>query len=146
MVLTASSPAIRVFLVEDSAPVRERIAALIAEIDGVLLLGHADTAAGATAAILSLRPDVVLLDIHLAEGSGIDVLQTVHASLPAIVFIVVTNLASAPYREKCLAAGASHFIDKSTESADISRLLAALVATRRQHYPQQDTTTRSASC
>lgn len=130
MVTTAPSPAIRVFLVEDSEPIRERIASLLAEIDGVLLIGHADTAAAASAAILSTRPDVVLLDIHLAEGSGIDVLQAVHTCLPAIVFIVVTNFASAPYREKCLAAGASHFIDKSTESAHIAPLLAALVATR----------------
>ena len=130
-----SAQSIRVFLVEDSAAIRERICSLLAGLDGVDLAGEAATAAGAIIGILDTRPDAVLLDIHLAQGNGIDVLRALHAQAPDIVFIVVTNLTNSQYREACLAAGASHFIDKSTELDRLSPLLAALVATRRQSPP-----------
>ena len=105
----------RVFLVEDSAPIRERLASLLGEIEGVQVVGEADTAAGATAGIFDTRPDAVVLDIRLAEGSGIDVLREVHPRAPEIVFIMLTNFANPQYRKICMAAGASHFVDKSTE-------------------------------
>ena len=127
---------IRVYLVEDSAAIRERMCGLLAGMDGVDLAGEAATAAAAISGILETQPDAVLLDLHLTEGSGIDVLRTVHPQAPAIVFIVVTNLTNSQYRDTCMAAGASHFIDKSTEMDHLSPLLAALVATRRQSPPQ----------
>ncbi len=131
--LTAQS--IRVYLVEDSAAIRERMCGLLAGMDGVDLAGEAATAAAAISGILETQPDAVLLDLHLTEGSGIDVLRTVHPQAPAIVFIVVTNLTNSQYRDTCMAAGASHFIDKSTEMDHLSPLLAALVAARRQSPP-----------
>ena len=130
-----SAQSIRVFLVEDSAAIRERICSLLAGLDGVDLAGEATTTAAAISGILDTHPDAVLLDLHLAQGSGIDVLRTVHPQAPGIVFIVVTNLTNSQYRETCIAAGASHFIDKSTEMDHLSPLLAALVATRRQSSP-----------
>lgn len=130
-----SAQSIRVFLVEDSAAIRERICSWLAGLDGVDLAGEATTAAAAISGILDTHPDAVLLDLHLAQGSGIDVLRTVHPQAPGIVFIVVTNLTNSQYRETCIAAGASHFIDKSTEMDHLSPLLAALVATRRQSSP-----------
>lgn len=133
-----SSPAqsIRVYLVEDSTAIRERMCGLLAGLDGVEVAGEAATAAAAISGILDTHPDAVLLDLHLAAGSGIDVLRTVHPQAPGIVFIVVTNLSHSQYRATCLEAGASHFIDKSTEMDDLSPLLAALVAARRQSPPQ----------
>ncbi len=126
---------IRVYLVEDSAAIRERMCGLLAGMDGVDLAGEAATAAAAISGILETQPDAVLLDLHLAQGSGIDVLRTVHPQAPAIVFIVVTNLTNSQYRDTCMAAGASHFIDKSTEMDHLPPLLAALVAARRQSPP-----------
>jgi DNA-binding NarL/FixJ family response regulator len=120
----------RVFLVEDSAPIRERLAGLLGEIDGVELVGEAETAADAAAGILRVRPDTVVLDIRLARGSGIDVLREVHPQAPEIVFIVLTNFANAQYQKICMAAGASHFIDKSTEIAQVKKLVAARVKVR----------------
>ena len=133
--LVPAAQSIRVYLVEDSAAIRERMCSLLASLDGIDLAGEAATAAGAIIGILDTRPDAVLLDIHLAQGNGIDVLRALHAQAPDIVFIVVTNLTNSQYREACLAAGASHFIDKSTELDRLSPLLAALVATRRQSPP-----------
>ena len=62
----------QVFLVEDSAAIRERVAALFEATPNVELVGHAADADGAIRDILAGSPDVVLLDISLAAGSGFD--------------------------------------------------------------------------
>jgi len=127
---TILAEATRVFLVEDSAPIRERLVGLLGEIAGVQVVGEADTAADAAEGILRTQPDTVVLDIRLAQGSGIDVLRAVHPRAPEIVFIVMTNFANPQYRKICMEAGASHFIDKSTEIAEIKRLVSSLVPVR----------------
>jgi len=120
----------RVYLVEDSAPIRERLVSLLDEIDGVRVVGAAETANQATADILRTRPDTVVLDIRLAQGSGLDVLRAVHPRVPEIMFIVLTNFANPQYRKICMDAGASHFIDKSNEIASVKHIVASFVPVR----------------
>jgi DNA-binding NarL/FixJ family response regulator len=117
--------ALRVFLVEDSAPIRERITEMLGAIEGVRMVGTADTATAASSGILAERPDAVILDLRLAQGSGIDVLRRVHPLAPEIEFLVLTNFATPQYRDICLKAGASHFIDKSTEIGEVRRIVSA---------------------
>jgi DNA-binding NarL/FixJ family response regulator len=128
-------PATRVFLVEDFAPIRERLVGLLDEIEGVQVIGEADTACAAAAGILYTRPQAVVLDIHLAQGSGIDVLRAVRPHAPEIVFIVLTNLANPQYQKICMGAGASHFVDKSTEMAEVMQLVSTLAASQRHPIP-----------
>lgn len=127
---TSLAEPIRVFLVEDSAPIRERLAGLLGEIDGVQIVGEAESATAAIAGILDLRPDAVVLDIRLAGSSGIDVLRAVHPRAPEVIFIMLTNFANPQYRKICMAAGASHFVDKSTEISEIKHLVSTLAAVR----------------
>jgi DNA-binding NarL/FixJ family response regulator len=126
----ASRAPTRVFLVEDSAPILERLTEMLAAIEGVLIIGSAGNAPEASAAILRERPDTVVLDLRLATGSGIDVLRQVHSAAPEVDFIVLTNFATPQYRRVCLQAGASHFIDKSTQIGEVRRLVAARAAMR----------------
>lgn len=118
----------RVFLVEDSAPIRDRLYELLDAIDGVRVVGAAETAGAAAAGILSTRPDAVVLDISLARGTGIDVLREVHPQAPEIVFIVLTNFANPQYERICLDAGASHFIDKSLQMGRVKSIVSDLAA------------------
>jgi len=120
----------RVFLVEDSVPILERLTEMLQEIDGVRIIGSADSAEAASAAILRERPDMVVLDLRLARGSGIDVLRSVHPAAPEIDFIVLTNFVIPQYRRICLEAGASHFIDKSTQIGEVKQLIADRAAAR----------------
>lgn len=134
----AISPSTRVFLVEDFAPIRERLAGLLDEIDGVEVVGEADSAHAAAAGILYTRPHAVVLDIHLAQGSGIDVLRAVHPRAPEIVFIVLTNFANQQYQKICMDAGASHFIDKSTEMAEVMQIVSNLAVVNREQIEQHN--------
>jgi DNA-binding NarL/FixJ family response regulator len=85
-------------------------------------VGQAENVADAINGILELRPDVVILDIWMPGGSGIDVLQTIKQDEPAPVVIVLTNYPYPAYRQKCLQAGADFFLDKSTEFDQIAEL------------------------
>ena len=115
-----------VFVVEDSQSIRLRLVDMLNAIQGVSVVGEAESAANAVSGIMQTRPDAVVLDIHLAGGSGIDVLREVHPRAPGIVFIILTNHADPQYRRVCMQAGASHFLDKSAEFKRVGELIADL--------------------
>jgi DNA-binding NarL/FixJ family response regulator len=106
----------KVFLVDDSVVIRQRLKRMLADVHEVVVIGEAGDAQTATTDnILRQKPDVVLLDIHLLDGSGIDVLQTLKKAKPAPAVIILTNYPFPQYRSKCLEAGADFFFVKSTE-------------------------------
>jgi DNA-binding NarL/FixJ family response regulator len=123
----SAAPALKVFIVEDSPPIRERLIELTSEIDGVAVVGLAETPTDAISKILSSRPDCVVLDYQLLGGTGVDVINAVHPKAPDLVFVVLTNHANPKYRRVCLEAGASWFLDKSTEFRKIKEIIAGLV-------------------
>ena len=67
----------RVFVADDSAPVRERILSMLEGIPGVQVVGHAEDSIAARLLITALQPDVVILDINMPGGSGIEVLHEI---------------------------------------------------------------------
>jgi len=115
-----------VFIVEDSESIRQRLVGLIGEIEGVTVVGQADTPGEALEGILRTRPDSVVLDIHLIGGSGLDVLRAARPHIPDTVFIVLTNYPNPQYRRICMDAGAAHFFDKSSEIAKVRDVIAGL--------------------
>ena len=113
----------KVFLVEDSALLLERLEALVASIDGARMVGHAAAAREAVEAILASQPDVVVLDIHLKEGTGFDVMRKLRDAGSAAAVLVLTNYPMESYRASAERLGARGFFDKSN---DIPKLRAAL--------------------
>jgi DNA-binding NarL/FixJ family response regulator len=118
----SSNQKVRVFIADDSLIVREHLVTMFDELTEVEIVGQAETVAEAISAIEKLQPDVVILDIRMPDGSGIDVLQTIKQDEPAPVVIVLTNYPYPAYRQKCLQAGADSFLDKSTEFDQIPEL------------------------
>ena len=110
---------------EDSALLRERLEAMVSAIPGTRTVGHATTAQAAVSGILAARPDAVVLDIHLAEGNGFDVLRALRAAAFAPAIYVLTNYPLDAYRKTAERLGARGFFDKSN---DIDRLRDALTA------------------
>jgi DNA-binding NarL/FixJ family response regulator len=93
--------------------VRERLNALLATIPGAEVVGHASTADAAINGILEKKPEVVVLDIHLAEGSGFDVLRQIKDR--GVEFYVLSNFSADPYRQLAGRLGARGFFDKTKE-------------------------------
>jgi DNA-binding NarL/FixJ family response regulator len=106
---------LKVFISDDSATIRKRLVTMALDLPGMDVVGQAKNAPGSLAAIRQTRPDVVILDIHMPGGNGIEVLREVKKLDPAPKVIVFTNYAQAQYRKKGEEAGADFFLDKSTE-------------------------------
>jgi DNA-binding NarL/FixJ family response regulator len=114
---------LKVFITDDSAIVRERLVTMILALPEITVVGQAQDAREAVDAIRRTRPDVVILDIRMPGGSGIDVLRRLKKMQPALKVIMLTNYAYRQYREKCEAVGADFFFDKSTEFDQIPQAL-----------------------
>ena len=117
----------KIFLVDDSLVMRQRLKRLIADVPEVQVIGEAGEVEEATNGILEQKPDVVLLDIHLYNGNGIDVLKRLKKERPAPAVIILTNYPYPQYRQKCLEAGADFFFIKSTEFDQVVPALKQLI-------------------
>src|ERR1700756_4700223 len=110
-----SQQTLRVFLVEDTIPIRQRMAARFGAIDGVEIVGEAEESDAALAGIDATGTDVVVADFRLTGGTGMEMLQSIARSTPPVITMVLTNHSSAAFRQACLAAGAQYFFDKTSE-------------------------------
>lgn len=117
---------IRVLIADDSAPVRQRLTALLEDLNNVDVIGAAGDALETVVDIQALQPDVVILDIQMPSGSGLNVLRWAQHEQVKPKFIMLTNYPYPQYRKTCLEAGASYFFDKSSEFEKIPAALAQL--------------------
>jgi DNA-binding NarL/FixJ family response regulator len=119
---------LRVFLVEDSILLRDTIIRAVTDAGHIEFVGHADSERQAVEGINRCLPDVVIVDICLREGNGLDVLrsvtQMIWIRLP--ILIVLTNHPYPEYSQACRRLGADYFFDKSTEFEDVGNLLETL--------------------
>ena len=122
MISSLSNHKIKVFIADDSLIVREHLVTMLEELAGIKVVGQAENVAEAISAIRILQPDVVILDIRMPGGNGIDVLQTIKQDEVAPMVIILTNYPYQGYRQKCMQAGADFFLDKSTEFDQIPEL------------------------
>ncbi len=112
-----------IFIVDDSPSIRERLTDLLGDVDGLQVVGEAETPADAIEGILKLKPAWVILDYQLRGGTGVEVLRAVHPTVPDVAFVVLTNHPTPQYRRLCLEAGARWFLDKSTEFSRIKDVI-----------------------
>jgi len=117
----------KVFLVDDSAIVRERLVTMLSEVQGVEIAGEAENLHDAIKGFEKLKPDVVILDIRMPGGNGIDVLENIKEKRPATKVIMLTNYPYPQYRKKCMDSGADFFFDKSTEFRKVVEVLNHLI-------------------
>jgi DNA-binding NarL/FixJ family response regulator len=113
-----------VFLVEDSPLVLERLETMIKAVPGACVAGTAAHADRAIRNILDARPDMVLCDLKLLNGSGFDVLRAVQEVAPEIDVYMLSNFASEPYRRLAAELGARDFFDKSNDIERVRDVIA----------------------
>jgi two-component system response regulator DesR len=117
------SHAQRVLVVDDSPVVRNRVRSLLAETPGVRVVGEAEGVADAVAAIRLARPDAVILDMRLKNGTGLEVLERVRDLTPPLRVVLLTNYDQQEYRDAARALGAVRFLDKSREFDRVAEAL-----------------------
>jgi DNA-binding NarL/FixJ family response regulator len=117
---------VKVFIVDDSAVLRERLITILSELKGIEIIGQAKGPTEAQEAIPKLKPDVVILDIRMPGGNGIDVLENIKKGKSPPIVIMFTNYPYRQYRKKYMDAGADFFFDKSTEFEKVIEVLKKL--------------------
>jgi two-component system response regulator DevR len=119
----------RVFIVENSPLLIRRLTALLDGLPDTLVVGHAAGAEDAVRAILAARPDLVVIDLTLSQGTGFDVLIELHEKAPDIECYMLSNFCTDAYRRQAARLGAQGFFDKSSEF----NLVRDLIAKRAAH-------------
>ena len=120
---------LRVFVIEDSPILLERIAEAIADQPSLILVGSADTEKDALAKIRALKPEALVVDIKLREGNGLNVLAQLKMAFSDGVrpkIVVFTNYPRQEYLRNSKQLGADYFLDKSTQFADLPKILIGL--------------------
>lgn len=112
---------IRVFLVDDHVLVRTGMKMILGGEVDIEVVGEADTGEDALPKIRKLKPDVVLCDLHLPGISGLEVTERVVKGDHGTRVIVVSVLEDGPMPKRLLEVGASGYVGKGGDSAELLR-------------------------
>jgi two-component system response regulator DevR len=119
-------PRLRILLVDDHEVVRLGLKALIERHPEMEVVAEADNAAKAVTMAAAHRPDVVVMDIRLGNGSGIDACREIMAQLPATKVIMLTSYAEDDVLFAAIEAGAAGYVLKQAGGQDVVRALQAV--------------------
>jgi two-component system, NarL family, response regulator DevR len=114
---------VKVFIADDSLIVRERLVEMCRNLEYAEIVGQAQSVPEAINGIENLNPEVVILDAQMPGGNGIDVVHHLSHGSAKPLIIMMTNYAYSAFRQKCLAVGADHFLDKSRDFDQLPALL-----------------------
>src|ERR671912_1069292 len=120
--MTTPTPApTAVFLVDDHALFRSGVRAeLDRSVPDVRVVGEAGSVAEAVAGIAHLRPDVVLLDVHMPDGGGAEVLRRVRPAQPDVVFLALSVSDAAEDVIAVIRAGARGYVTKTISGRELA--------------------------
>lgn len=121
---------VTVFLVDDHALFRTGVRAELAALgdDRIQVVGEAGTVGEAVARITAERPQVVLLDVHMPDGGGRAVLERVHASYPAAVFLALSVSDAAEDVINVIRAGARGYVTKTISGTELADAVVRVAA------------------
>jgi DNA-binding NarL/FixJ family response regulator len=118
--MAGADPAvIRTVIVDDHEIVREGVATLLARAGGIVVCGEASTAQEAVEVAQATRPNVVLMDVRLAGGSGIEATREVRERCPDTKVIMLTSFPDEDALLASIMAGASGYVLKQIRGNDL---------------------------
>jgi two-component system, NarL family, invasion response regulator UvrY len=152
---TRGGPVIKILIADDHAVVRRGLREILSERDDLLVAGEASTAAEVMGKVQQERFDVIVLDIAMPGGSGIDLLGDIRRVRPEARVLVLTMFSEEQYAIRAIRAGAAGFLTKETApeklveavqrvaaggrfiSAELAEALASVVAGESKGRPHE---------
>jgi DNA-binding NarL/FixJ family response regulator len=116
-----------ILLVDDSSVVRKRLKQMLDEVCSSCDILEADAPDSAIATLETREVDVVVMDIRMPGGSGMEAIAEIKREHPSTLVIMLTNYSDTYYRNKCLEMGADQFFDKSAEFIQVIESVRSLV-------------------
>lgn len=117
---------IRVYLVDDHEVVRRGLRDLLVSEDDIEVIGESASALEATRQIPALRPDVMILDVRLSDGSGISVCRDVRSIDPSIEALILTSYEDDEAFLSAVIAGAKGYLLKQVRGSSLLRSVRAV--------------------
>jgi two-component system, OmpR family, response regulator len=127
-------PSLRVLLVEDSQILIERLTEAIHEMVDLKLICTVDTEAAAVAVVNREPVDVIILDLHLRQGSGFGVMRALTTTQMKPRIVVLTNYDLPEYKIAAFALGATHFLDKARDYGRLPEVLQEICETHHSKH------------
>jgi DNA-binding NarL/FixJ family response regulator len=111
---------LRVMIVDDHEVVREGIRTLLDRRPGMSVIAEAGTVAGAVELALKEKPDVIVMDVRLPDGSGVEACREIRSELPETYILMLTSYADDEAVMSSILAGASAYLLKQTRGAQLA--------------------------
>ena len=121
-----SAAPVRIVVVDDHPVFRMGMAALLGSIEGFEVVGQADSAPAAVETVAEVRPDVVIMDLHLGETSGVDATREIARAQPDVGVLVVTMLDDDDSVFASVRAGARGYLLKGADPVEVERAVRAV--------------------
>lgn len=121
--MSISTKRIRLLLVDDHEVVRSGLGALLGQHAEFEVVGEAGTVAGALETTERLKPDVVLLDVRLPDGSGFEACRTLHKLTPPVKVIILTAFADEEIVMQAIGSGAEGYLLKEIDELGLVRAI-----------------------
>jgi DNA-binding NarL/FixJ family response regulator len=117
----------RILLVDDHAIVREGFAEIINSKPDLEVCGQASAAGRALEAVGRLKPDLVVVDLSLQGGSGLELIKQIKSLQPRLPMLVLSMHDEALYAERCLRAGALGYVMKQEEAETVMQAVRSVL-------------------
>ncbi len=123
---SSSTPSLGLLIVDDHEVVRQGLAAMLGRRPGFHVVAEAGTVAEAIAAARKFRPDVVVMDVRLPDGSGIEACREIRAEMPDARVVMLTSYPDEDAVLSAIIAGASGYLLKQVRARDLVAALEAV--------------------
>ena len=121
--VSGKKPPLRVLLVDDHEVVRDGIKALLHATDDIIVTGEAGTVREAVDEAERTRPDVVVMDVRLADGSGIEATREIRADHPKTAVVMLTSFTDDEALFASIMAGATGYVLKQVKGGELVRAI-----------------------
>ncbi|MCB0872996.1 MAG: response regulator transcription factor [Actinobacteria bacterium] len=120
---SAKNESIRVLVVDDHAVVRIGLKTLLSNTSGFRVVGEAGNVADAVSQVAQVRPDVVLMDVRLPDGSGVEACRRIKADNPEVRVVMLTSYQDEEAIVGAVMAGASGYLLKQADSDRLTQAI-----------------------
>lgn len=109
----------RILVVDDHPMLREGLIRLIEQQGDLMCCGEAGTVAETQAAVARHRPDLVILDLRLKDGDGLELIKSLKSQFPDLRIVILSQFEAALYAERALRAGAKGYVCKEEPAEEL---------------------------
>lgn len=121
--IAKNQSALQLLIADDSVEVRQSLRKLLQPIEGLEIVAEAGNARETLEKFRQQQPQVVLMDVKMPGGNGLDIAKIIKQERPACIVIIFTNFASEEFRRIARQNGADYFFDKSAEFEQVVQII-----------------------